>query len=174
MTTESFNSAMIPNMKAKACLQPMILNPAVETANHAKYANRDELGINRVLTQRVNEFGTEKNQAGLLFSRISRISRFIPTAVSELMEIMRVVLSTPRRRDAKTQLRGSGVFASLLLCVFALNTFVTSAATNDLSGLLQRGLFEEEANRNLDAASAAYQTLVTQLDKDRHRSRNSS
>ncbi|MBC8094846.1 MAG: ankyrin repeat domain-containing protein, partial [Akkermansiaceae bacterium] len=42
-----------------------------------------------------------------------------------------------------------------------------AAATNDLSGLLQKGLFEEEANRNLDAATTAYQTLVTQLDKDR-------
>ncbi len=41
------------------------------------------------------------------------------------------------------------------------------AATNDLSGLLQKGLFEEEANRNLDAASAAYETLVKQFDKDR-------
>jgi hypothetical protein len=41
------------------------------------------------------------------------------------------------------------------------------AATNDLSGLLQRGLFEEEANRNLEAASAAYESLVKQLDKDR-------
>ena len=28
-------------------------------------------------------------------------------------------------------------------------------ATNDLSGLLQKGLFEEEANRNLDAAIQA-------------------
>ncbi len=32
--------------------------------------------------------------------------------------------------------------------------------------LLQRGLFEEEANRNLDAAISAYQSVITQTDKD--------
>src|SRR5437867_821344 len=41
------------------------------------------------------------------------------------------------------------------------------AATNDLSAALQRGLFEEEANHNLDAAIQAYQSVVNQYDKDR-------
>ncbi len=41
------------------------------------------------------------------------------------------------------------------------------AATNDLSGLLQKGLFEEEANRNLEAAAQAYSTVSAQFDKDR-------
>ena len=69
------------------------------------------------------------------------------------------------------------IFASLLrltrhgvataACVFALMPIGLSAATNDLSGLLQRGLFEEEANRNLDAAAQAYQTVSAQFDKDR-------
>jgi ankyrin repeat protein len=45
-------------------------------------------------------------------------------------------------------------------------TFV-SAATNDLSGALQKGLFEEEANRNLDAAIQAYQSVAARFDKDR-------
>lgn len=40
-------------------------------------------------------------------------------------------------------------------------------ATNEVSTLLQKGLFEEEANRNLDAAIQAYQAVVTQTDKDR-------
>lgn len=67
---------------------------------------------------------------------------------------------------------GRGTFraplaAALLLCVLALIPLTLCAATNDLTGLLQKGLFEEEANRNLDAASAAYETLVKQLDKDR-------
>jgi len=39
--------------------------------------------------------------------------------------------------------------------------------TNNLTVLLQQGLFEEQANRNLDAAIANYQTLATQFDKDR-------
>jgi len=55
----------------------------------------------------------------------------------------------------------------LLLCVFAICPLRLSAATNDLSGLLQKGLFEEEANRNLDAAVQAYQALVTAFDQDR-------
>ena len=44
---------------------------------------------------------------------------------------------------------------------------VEGAATNNLTSLLQQGLFEEEANRNLDAAIASYQSLATQFDKDR-------
>ncbi|NOS68943.1 MAG: hypothetical protein HOP33_03340 [Verrucomicrobia bacterium] len=69
------------------------------------------------------------------------------------------------------------IFASLLrltrhgaataVCVLALIPSIAGAATNDLSGLLQRGLFEEEANRNLDAAAQAYQTVSAQFDKDR-------
>lgn len=56
----------------------------------------------------------------------------------------------------------------LLLTGLLIGTTTSlNAATNDLSGLLQKGLFEEEANRNLDAASAAYETLVKQFDKDR-------
>jgi ankyrin repeat protein len=46
-------------------------------------------------------------------------------------------------------------------------TAIAHAATNDLTGLLQKGLFEEEANRNLDAAISNYQTLANAFDKDR-------
>lgn len=53
--------------------------------------------------------------------------------------------------------------AALLLAAGLL----AGAATNDLSGLLQKGLFEEEANRNLDAAITAYQSLVKAFDQDR-------
>lgn len=53
--------------------------------------------------------------------------------------------------------------AGLLL---AAATFA-HAATNDLSGLLQKGLFEEEANRNLEAAAQAYQSAIAHFDKDR-------
>lgn len=48
----------------------------------------------------------------------------------------------------------------------ALTTFAR-AATNDLTVLLQQGLFEEEANRDLNAAIANYQSLATAFDKDR-------
>ena len=40
------------------------------------------------------------------------------------------------------------------------------AATNDASMLLQNGLFEEEANHNLDAAVADYLAVVAQTEKD--------
>lgn len=52
----------------------------------------------------------------------------------------------------------------MILLAFAA---ITHAATNDLTGLLQKGLFEEEANRNLDAAISNYQSLANAFDKDR-------
>jgi ankyrin repeat protein len=55
----------------------------------------------------------------------------------------------------------SGIFILLLAGL------VASAQTNKLTSLLQQGLFEEQANRNLDAAIADYQSLATQFDQDR-------
>ncbi len=54
---------------------------------------------------------------------------------------------------------------SASLWLFA--TGVAMAVTNDLTSLLQRGLFEEEANRNLDAAIISYESLAKQFDRDR-------
>jgi cytohesin len=51
--------------------------------------------------------------------------------------------------------------------VFLAGTMVLRAQTNDLSAALRQGLFEEEANRNLDAAISNYQSLAAQFDKDR-------
>jgi ankyrin repeat protein len=42
-----------------------------------------------------------------------------------------------------------------------------SLPANDLTAALQRGLFEEEGNRDLEAAISAYQSLATQFDKSR-------
>jgi ankyrin repeat protein len=67
----------------------------------------------------------------------------------------------PRRLCVKLPL------ASLLLCVFALMPLGLCGATNDLTSALQKGLFEEEANRNLDAAISNYQSLAEQFDQDR-------
>jgi ankyrin repeat protein len=55
------------------------------------------------------------------------------------------------------------------LCVYIILLAVSAAPaqTNSLTTLLQQGLFEEQANRNLDAAIADYQSLATQFDKDR-------
>ncbi|HAO77690.1 MAG TPA: hypothetical protein DCQ92_01705, partial [Verrucomicrobia subdivision 3 bacterium] len=55
----------------------------------------------------------------------------------------------------------------MLLCVLALIPAAGRAATNDLTALLQQGLFEEQANRNLDAAIEDYAALAKQFDKDR-------
>lgn len=51
--------------------------------------------------------------------------------------------------------------------VFLAGAMVLQAQTNDLSAALRQGLFEEEANRNLDAAISNYQSLATQFDQDR-------
>ena len=59
------------------------------------------------------------------------------------------------------------VSAFLLLCVFALIPSASPAATNDLTSALQRGLFEEEANHNLEAAAQAYQAVSARFDEDR-------
>ncbi|MEO7298692.1 MAG: ankyrin repeat domain-containing protein [Verrucomicrobiota bacterium] len=56
---------------------------------------------------------------------------------------------------------------SLLTSILFATATLTLAATNDLSSALQKGLFEEEANHNLEAAIAAYQSVATQFDKDR-------
>lgn len=44
---------------------------------------------------------------------------------------------------------------------------LTASATNDFTSELQRGLFEEEGNHDLDAAISAYQSLAAQFDKSR-------
>ena len=55
----------------------------------------------------------------------------------------------------------------LCFLIVLLAAALAQAQTNDLTALLQQGLFEEQANRNLDAAIASYQSLAAQFDKDR-------
>jgi hypothetical protein len=56
--------------------------------------------------------------------------------------------------------------ARLLVSLLGLAQGV-SAATNDLSSALQKGLFEEEANHDFSSAIAAYQSVVSQYDENR-------
>jgi len=58
-------------------------------------------------------------------------------------------------------------FGGLILGIFILAAQMACAQTNDLTSLLQQGLLEEQANRNLDAAIADYQALAAQFDKNR-------
>ncbi|MGA2869118.1 MAG: ankyrin repeat domain-containing protein, partial [Verrucomicrobiota bacterium] len=53
----------------------------------------------------------------------------------------------------------------LLVCILAAT--LARAQTNDLTSLLQQGLMEEQANRNLDAAITDYQALAMQFDRNR-------
>ena len=64
---------------------------------------------------------------------------------------------------------GAGRMTSTVAVVLLLLLSATllSAATNDLTSVLQRGLFEEEANHNLDVAIENYQSLAAQFDRDR-------
>jgi ankyrin repeat protein len=71
--------------------------------------------------------------------------------------------NSPGRRPALHRLRVLAVLAVILL----LAVSPLPAATNDLTSLLQQGLFEEEANRNLAAAITSYQSLATKFDQDR-------
>jgi ankyrin repeat protein len=54
-----------------------------------------------------------------------------------------------------------------MLAMTVVFTAMARGATNDLTGLLQKGLFEEEANRDLSAAIANYQSLASDFDQDR-------
>ena len=57
---------------------------------------------------------------------------------------------------------------TFLFAVAALALRLTGATpTNDLTATLKQGLYEEEANRNLEAAIDAYQQVVARFDKDR-------
>lgn len=62
---------------------------------------------------------------------------------------------------------GERMKTKLFLAGILAATISTFAATNDLTSTLQRGLFEEEANQNLEAAAQAYQSVSMQFDKDR-------
>src|SRR5689334_10221737 len=54
-----------------------------------------------------------------------------------------------------------------IIGILLVATTLVRAATNDLTSALQKGLFEEEANHNLEAAAQAYQNVSAQFDKDR-------
>ena len=76
---------------------------------------------------------------------------------------------SPKRKGANAQRECLSAQASWRLGVLALilMPLLLTAATNDLTSALQKGLFEEEANHNLDAAAQAYQAVSAQFDKDR-------
>src|SRR5437899_6246562 len=63
--------------------------------------------------------------------------------------------------------RGPSILPGLIWIAALLLPLSLLAATNDLTTTLQRGLFEEEANHNLEAAAQAYQAVSAQFDKDR-------
>ena len=78
-------------------------------------------------------------------------------------------MTTQRFEICRMTVLGLNTMKTTLMSVFFLGGLLLThaATTNELSGTLQRGLFEEEANHNLDAAIEAYQSVVTQYDKDR-------
>src|SRR5580693_5258316 len=55
----------------------------------------------------------------------------------------------------------------LTVSVLLAGSVLASAATNDLPTLLQRGLFEEEANHQLDAAIGDYKEAIEHFDHER-------
>ena len=68
---------------------------------------------------------------------------------------------TSKPKDMKT--KSVYVVVAILLNVAQ----AASAASNDLSAALQKGLFEEEANHNFAEAIQAYQSVVSKFDEDR-------
>ena len=78
------------------------------------------------------------------------------------MTIPRPKMVYARKRNEKRMNSKLLVAATLLVAPLA-----APAATNDLTALLQQGMFDEEATRDLTAAIADYQSLARQYDKDR-------
>ena len=76
-------------------------------------------------------------------------------------------LPSATRRYSRVPLCATRVSICALLMVMLAFTIAAHAATNDLTTLLQKGLFEEEADRNLDAAISNYQSLANDFDQDR-------
>jgi hypothetical protein len=64
-----------------------ILKPAVETAKYPNHAKEQGFLKRLPFPQRVKWFGQRKLSFGSLFSRVSRISRFISIAVSRFIRV---------------------------------------------------------------------------------------
>ena len=78
-------------------------------------------------------------------------------------------MTIPHLQQGKLEEKSEGIMKLRLLIIATClcGALSLGAATNELTALLQRALFEEEANRNLVAAIQAYQSLVEQFDQDR-------
>jgi ankyrin repeat protein len=79
-------------------------------------------------------------------------------------EVGRGVLTAPR---VKSTTNRSGLLLFALLSLLLAIPVRLSSAAEGVNELLQKGLFEEEANHNLDAAIKAYQSVITQQDDQR-------
>src|SRR5436190_14306386 len=55
----------------------------------------------------------------------------------------------------------------LVLVLFNISLSPLGAATNELTGVMQKALFEEEGNHNLLAAIEGYQNIITRFDESR-------
>jgi ankyrin repeat protein len=71
-----------------------------------------------------------------------------------------------RLRSGANDRAASKSLGVALLVIFTASAPV-SAATNDLTSALQKGLFEEEANHNYAAAMAAYESVISRFDENR-------
>jgi ankyrin repeat protein len=67
-------------------------------------------------------------------------------------------------RAAAEDSRGPLLLVTLALLVLP---FAANAATNELTGIMQQALFEEEGNHNLSAAIEGYQNIITRFDESR-------
>ena len=97
-----------------------------------------------------------------------RLNCFAKTSNAERPTLNAERTASQPRRCSTFRVRCSA-FKVLLPCIalFLSLAPIAHAATNDLTTLLQRGLFEEEANRNLEAAISNYDSLAKAFDQNR-------
>src|SRR6266850_4817966 len=72
-----------------------------------------------------------------------------------------------RRLEALRYRRLETCGTAILSTAVLLAILSANAATNDLTGIMQKALFEEEGNHNLPAAIEAYQNIISRFDEAR-------
>ncbi len=152
----------------------------VLTAPHVKSTvllRRSQVGLHcemNSLSLRSGERVRERGALGIperfqpMFSRLSPLPVPLP-ARSSRGEEEEEAPSAPHGfvgYPADSPVRSGLLLFALLVGLLTIPVRLSSAAEG-VNELLQKGLFEEEANHNLDAAIKAYQSVITQQDDQR-------
>src|SRR5207248_439035 len=107
----------------------------------------------------------------VLSSLLYRMARFCKTVTIQTRhsrqtpdEIMKIAETQRLRIEESLSMKTKSI---VLFVVLLIASARLASAADNLNETLQKGLLEEEANHNLDAAIQAYQSVVNQFDDQR-------